>query len=76
MRNWEYKVLDARYNNLKRWFECMRDNHPSGLNSVVLLDKIIGKNGMFDFIDKSDKLSKDALEDTFNQISKLIKDYK
>lgn len=76
MRNWEYKVLDARYNNLKRWFECMRDNHPSGLNSVVLLDKIIGKNGMFDFIDKSDKLSKDALEDTFNQISELIEDQK
>lgn len=76
MKNWEYKVLDARYNNLKRWFECMRDNHPSGLNSVVLLDKIIGENGMFDFIDKSDELGKDALDSTFNEVFELIKESK
>ena len=52
-KEWTYSILDHKYNNLKRWFQAMADSHPSGLNSVVLLDKIIGKDGMFDFMDKT-----------------------
>lgn len=55
MTEWEYKALDHKYNNLRRWFEAMKKNHPDGLNSVVLLDKIIGKNGMFECLENTEE---------------------
>lgn len=57
MKTWEYKILDHKYQNLKRWFQAMAENHPAGLNSAILLDKIIGPDGMFEWLEKiEDKL--------------------
>lgn len=68
MTTWKYKVLDHKYENLKRWFQAMAKNHPDGLKSAVLLDSIIGKDGMFEWLDKT--------EDRIFDASDLIKEVK
>lgn len=67
-KTWNYNVLDHKYENIKRWFQAMADNHPNGLKSVVLLDKIIGKDGMFEWLEKTEDKILDA-----SALIKLIK---
>ncbi len=69
---WDYKLLDPKYDNLKRWFEAMVINHPLGLNSSVRLGSIIGPGGMFDFLDNGQKLVDESIENVLFSVEPLF----